>query len=331
MIGHTLHERRGQKRWFNRKAQALHLNGLPSRPQKSIHSCFSPRPPEGSKRQGVLGFKFQCRPFAAAKTRATFSPKIFSIHSFLLSSLRKSITVNTTSHSAFIAAFEKPLFLHLTQKIARILATAAKADQLTQRIAQIPTASPSNPNMSGFNQKADLAKLLWDRLPGTYTLTRGSNQNHLFEGRELPGTHFCQPFRGQSEITDRLPEDKAYQLEYVQRSNIKGERIAGGEVETSESRVFRLSNGECSIWNADSSGVVLEKLGVLVLRPGTASEKSKVMFEVVQEPRNAGREGDFIALWFSMGKEQRWKMLHQFQKDGEKIRQEDKYVKKAGK
>ena len=184
--------------------------------------------------------------------------------------------------------------------------------------------------MSGLKQNANLAKLLWDRLPGKYTLTRDSNQNQLFEGRELPSNQFWQPFKGDSEITARLPQDKAYDLEYVQKSNIKGDRIAGGEVQMSESRVFRLSNGECSIWNADSGGVVLETLGVLVLKPRTASEKSQVKFEVAQELRNAGKEGDHLVLWFSLGKEGKWKMLHRLRKDGKKIMKEDEYVKKAG-
>ena len=80
--------------------------------------------------------------------------------------------------------------------------------------------------MSGSTTNDDSAKLLWDRLPGTYTLTRGSNQNQLFEGCELPVTQFYQSFKGQSEITDRISEDKACQLDYVQKSNIKGERAA---------------------------------------------------------------------------------------------------------
>ena len=177
----------------------------------------------------------------------------------------------------------------------------------------------------------DIAKLLRHRLPGKYTLTRLSNQNQLFEGRELPSTHFYQPFKGQSEITDRLPKDKAYQLEYVQKTNLTGKRIAGGKVDTSESRVFRLSNGECSIWNADSNDVAVKRLGTLVLRPGTAPEKSQeVLFEVVQELGNAGKEGDHLTLWFSMGKEEEWEMHRRFQKDGHKIKQEDKYVKKEG-
>ena len=175
-----------------------------------------------------------------------------------------------------------------------------------------------------------MAELLRGHFPCKYTVTRASNQNQLFEGRELPSNRFWQPFKGESEITARIPQDKAYHLEFVQKSNMKGERIAGGVVETSESRVFRLSNGQCSIWDADANGVVLAKLGTLVLSPGTAPEKSQVMFAVVQEPGNAGKEGDDIALWFSMVKEQGWKMRHRFRKDGNKITQEDKYVKKAG-
>ena len=136
-----------------------------------------------------------------------------------------------------------------------------------------------------------IAKLLRDRLPGKYTLTRLSNQNQLFEGRELPSTHFCQPLKGQSEITDRLPKDKTYQLAYVQEFNLTGKRIAGGVVETSKTHVFRLSNGECSIWNTDSNDVVLEKLGILVLKPGTAPQKSRVTFEVVQEPGTRWNRG----------------------------------------
>ena len=101
-------------------------------------------------------------------------------------------------------------------------------------------------------------------------------------------------------------------------------------METSKSRVFRLSNGECSIWNTDSNGVVLEKLGTLVLNPGTAPQKSRVVFEVVQEPGNAGKEGDHLALLFSTGKDEKWEMHRRFQKDGNKIKQEDEYVKKQG-
>ena len=150
--------------------------------------------------------------------------------------------------------------------------------------------------MTDFNPKADSAKLLWDRLSGKYTLTPGSNQNQLFEGRELSGTQFYQPFRGQSEIIERLPEDQASQLEYIQASNLTIKRKAGGKVKLTESRVFRLSNGKCSIWRADSNGIALENLGTLV-RPGSTPEKSQeVIFDVVQEVGNTGKEGDHLAL-----------------------------------
>ena len=70
-----------------------------------------------------------------------------------------------------------------------------------------------------------------------------------------------------------------------------------------ESRVFLLSNGECSIWRADSNSVALENLGTLVLRPGSAPEKSQeVIFEVVQEVGNTRKEGDHLALCVSLGK-----------------------------
>ena len=98
------------------------------------------------------------------------------------------------------------------------------------------------------------------------------------------------------------------------------------------SRVFHFSNGECSIWRADSKSVALENLGTLVLRPGSAPEKSQeVIFEVVQEVGNTRKEGDHPALWFSPGKEEQWEMHYRIQKDGVKIKQDDKYVKREGK
>ena len=98
-----------------------------------------------------------------------------------------------------------------------------------------------------------------------------------------------------------------------------------------ESRVFPLSNEECSIWRADSNGVALEKLGTLVLRPGSAPEKSQeVMFEVVQEVGNTGKEGDHIALWFSLWKEH-FEKHYRIYKDGARIKQDEKYVKREGK
>ena len=99
-----------------------------------------------------------------------------------------------------------------------------------------------------------------------------------------------------------------------------------------ESRVFSLSNGECSIWRADSNSVALENLGTLVLSPGSAPEKSQeVMFEVVQEVGNTRKEGDHLAMWFSLRKEEQWEMHHRIQKDGVKIKQDKKYVKREGK
>ena len=55
------------------------------------------------------------------------------------------------------------------------------------------------------------------------------------------------------------------------------------------------------------------------------------MFEVVQEVGNTGKEGDHLALWFSLRKEEQWETHHRIQKDGCKIKQGGKYVEKEGK
>ncbi|KAM0802344.1 hypothetical protein BDR22DRAFT_887581 [Usnea florida] len=105
------------------------------------------------------------------------------------------------------------------------------------------------------------------------------------------------PIHGQSEFTSRIPTDKSYQLEYLQRSKFTVVRKTGEKpTETTEIRIFRYLNGEWSIWNSDSGGIVVGKKANLRLRHEITppveqhNEKAwKASFRLVQEPVNAGK------------------------------------------
>ncbi|KAM0801324.1 hypothetical protein BDR22DRAFT_888633 [Usnea florida] len=80
-----------------------------------------------------------------------------------------------------------------------------------------------------------------------------------------------------------------------------------------------------STYGTDSALRGLENLGTLVLRPGSALQESEeVRFEVVQEVGNTRTEGGHLVLWSSLRKEEQWEMHHRFQKDGVKIKQDEK-------
>ena len=98
--------------------------------------------------------------------------------------------------------------------------------------------------MSGFNQNADLAKLLWDRLPGEYDLHRVSNDNQLLEGHEFASSELERLSSGRSVITSCAPTDSAYQYECLQTSDLMTlEKESGVPKKTTETRIFRFSTG----------------------------------------------------------------------------------------
>ena len=118
----------------------------------------------------------------------------------------------------------------------------------------------------------------------------------------------------------------------MENTQFRIKRKAVGKASEPKAAPTHSQNRECSIWRADIKSVALESLGTLVLRPGSAPEKSQeVIFEVVQEVGNTGKEDDYLALWFSPGKEEQWEMHHRIQKDGVKIKQDDEFVEREGK
>ena len=79
-------------------------------------------------------------------------------------------------------------------------------------------------------------------------------------------------------------------------------------------RVVRYLKGTMdhgSTYGTDSALRGLENRGTLVLRPGSAPEKSQeVIFEVVQEVENTRKECGHLRLWSTLGKEEQWEMRH---------------------
>ena len=150
--------------------------------------------------------------------------------------------------------------------------------------------------MTDFNPNADSAKLLWDRLPGRYNFHRESTYDLLFEGQEFSSSELKHHATGRSQISTRTPTDSRYQYECLQTSDLTYMvRKSVLPKKTTETRVFRFSNGEWSIWRSGSDGVALEKSAVLTLRheiaPPVAQDAKKVRgpsFRVVQEPKRLG-------------------------------------------
>ena len=175
---------------------------------------------------------------------------------------------------------------------------------------------------------------LWNSLLGKWSLKRTTNHSQLCEGHEVPDTKVDMPIHGESEFTSRIPTDKSYQFEYLQRSKMAIVRKTGEKpTDTIKIRVFRCLNGEWSVWRSGSDGVAVGGLAVLTLRqeiaPPAGQHKKKFQgpsFRVMQEPKGAGKEeSERIDLRFFIEQGAGWKMQAQIKKGEKLMTQKDTY------
>ena len=115
-------------------------------------------------------------------------------------------------------------------------------------------------------------------------------------------------------------------------------RKSGVPKKTTETRVFRYLNGEWSIWDSDSGGIVVGKMADLRVRhevaPSVEQHNKKAWeasFRLVQEPVNAAKgESNYLDLCFFLGEESKWEMCDRSNVNGRMMIQKDRYVKQQG-
>lgn len=108
------------------------------------------------------------------------------------------------------------------------------------------------------------AKLkVWELLPGEYAVRRNYQYHLRINGENSTHTDIVCPAHGFSKILSRTPTNAAYQSEYLQTSTLyedPGLTFSYKHDPWIENRVFRVQNGEWSVWIANKDGAVMGKL-----------------------------------------------------------------------
>ena len=176
---------------------------------------------------------------------------------------------------------------------------------------------------------------LWDRLPGEYQFSRSKHHNMLVSGQKCTQADIEPVSWGRSEIDPRTPTDPAYESELLQRSTfyIVFKNSPEIKVEKIEARIFRLQNGEWSLWNTDGTDrecAVTEKLVDLTL--GQETIALFVKLKAVKLPwKDANGLNKWLGLEFCVGEEGDegyWHLYHRLEDgDGEETVEETEYRK----
>lgn len=104
---------------------------------------------------------------------------------------------------------------------------------------------------------------LWQRLPGSYCLDRDSFIENTMNDQGIIRNAVMAQGLCTSKIEPRAPTDPAYQSELLHDTRL---RIASTRMKLrvkTEQLVFRIQNGEWSVWDTDGNGVVTQKLADL--------------------------------------------------------------------
>lgn len=148
---------------------------------------------------------------------------------------------------------------------------------------------------------------LWDRLPGYYKFSRDRHHDMLINERKVTQADISCPSSGWCEITSRAPTDPTYQSERLQTSKFYITTKTGDLALEAEARVFRLKNGEWSLWNTDGHLTVTKKITDLTVERDYLGSFTKL--RAVQLPWEDGNGvNKYLGLDFS--REDTFWMLH---------------------
>ena len=173
-------------------------------------------------------------------------------------------------------------------------------------------------------------KQLWDRLPGHYEFIRSRHHDMVIRDRRYTVADLKCPSTGTTEIISRPPTDPAYQSELLLSSTFSHFLKMLGEVPVKEERVFRLQNGEWSLWNADENKIVTEKVADLTLRHEVSSISTEL--RAVQLPWVDGKGlNKWLGVCFNKSVEYNldfWQLTHRIENgEGMEMTQGTSYLK----
>ena len=121
-----------------------------------------------------------------------------------------------------------------------------------------------NPNTQSYE--------LWNRMAGRYRMVRRGHHNQITDGEVFNTRDIESLSRGISDITARPPTVPGYSRELLQSSTLLIITKSGKTANILEKRVFRLQDGQWSVWNmqdieGDVVGSKLTDLEFRLVRP----------------------------------------------------------------
>ena len=167
---------------------------------------------------------------------------------------------------------------------------------------------------------------LWDGLPGEYEFRRHKHHDTVINGRKRTQADMESSY-GESEIKCRDVTDPAYQSELLQTSKFYLLTKDGDYAIEREARVFRLQNGEWSLWDTDHHCVVTEKITDLRLMEQELMPPYATLNSVQKDWKDRKGVGKYLGLNFQMDEDLDWTMRHKVEREGKVTLEETKYRK----